>query len=187
MSIEIITEDNVEMTLNRKIGEMSKLFETLLENYSFSGSKEKLASIQSKDLKLLIEFCEMCNYSNFSLNKPLWVHDVNYHLEGLKEKVKNFYYEKLTNDEIIIYSKIADYFSVPALEELIVLKLFEVFSSQEKIINFFKNEYNFTDKDFILDENRKQFLKEKYDFYINKQIEKMDEDEINNLCHKFFK
>lgn len=187
MSFEIITEDNVEMSLDKKIANMSGLFGTLMENYNFDNKKEKIASIRSTDLKLLVDFCEKCNYQNFTFNKPLWIHEVGYYLEGLKEKVKMFYKEQLTNEGIVVYSKIADYFSVNALEELITLKLYEVFSSQENIKNFFKHEKKFNEKDFEISNEREKFLMEKYEYYINKQIESIDEDEINNLCFKFYK
>ena len=187
MSFEIITEDNIEMTIDKRISNMSGLFATLMENYNFDNKKEKISSIRSTDLKLLIDFCEKCNYINFTFSKPLWIHEVGYYLEGLKEKVKQFYKEQLSNEGILVYSKIADHFSVNALEELITLKLYEVFSSQEKIKNFFKNEKKFEDKDFEISPEREKFLMDKYEYYINKQIESLDEDEINNLCFKFYK
>ena len=186
MSFEIITEDNIEMTIDKRISNMSGLFATLMENYNFDNKKEKISSIRSTDLKLLIDFCEKCNYINFTFSKPLWIHNVSYYLEGLKEKVKLFYKEQLSNEGIVVYSKIADYFSVNALEELITLKLSEIFSSQEKIKNFFKTEKKFEDKDFELSDEREKYLMEKYEYYINKQIESLNEDEINNLCFKFY-
>ncbi len=184
MSFTLKTEDNIEIKVDNNIEKISKLFETLLHNFKIK-KEQSIQNLNSKDIKKLIDFCELCNYTPIKFDKPLWSIEIEIHKKKLNDKLLEFY-NNLDSNKILEYSLISDFYEVDTIDELIYLKLYEVFQSDDSIINYFQNENNDIKNHLVIDDNRKKYLYNKYKFYIQKQLNEFSDEEINNLCNKFF-
>lgn len=183
--IQIKTEDNIQVKIRKEIRLMSELFHDLISNYDISKeSNEVMSNIYSKDLHLLIDFCEKCNYKPIELSKPFWKHTVTYQLSTLNEAL-NAFYNELSLKKILEYLKICDYYSVPSLEEVIYLKLYSILSSDKQTIDDF---FQLKNKDlFQMNTDIEESLRMKYHKYLTiKTIEEMTDEELNEYCEKFY-
>jgi hypothetical protein len=184
MSFTLTTEDNVEIKVDNNIAKISKLFETLLHNYKIK-QEQSIQNLKSNDIKKLIDFCEKCNYTPIRFDKPLWSIEIEKHKEKLNNNILEFY-NNLDSNKIYEYSLISDFYEVDSIDELIYLKLYEVFQNDDSIKNYFEKENNDIKNNLVIDDNRKKYLYDKYKFYIQKQLNELSDDDINNFCNKFF-
>ena len=184
MSFTLKTEDNVEIKVNNNIEKISKLFETLVENYKIK-QEQSIKNINSNEVKKLIDFCEKCNYTPIRFDKPLWSIEIEKHKEKLNNNILEFY-NNLDSNKIYEYSLISDFYEVDSIDELIYLKLYEVFQNDDSIKNYFEKENNDIKNNLVIDDNRKKYLYDKYKFYIKRQLYQLSDDDINKFCNKFF-
>ena len=120
-----------------------------------------------------MDFCELSEYQKITFEKPFWIHSVEYHLQKLSPKVKEFF-DKLSDEkELIKYMKIMDYYDVPSLEELLYFKYYSLFGIKKE-------------DDSEIDEEREKFLFDKYKYYIKEQLNKLSDEEIEDLCNKYY-
>ena len=184
MSFTLTTEDNVEIKVDNNIAKISKLFETLLHNYKIK-QEQSIQNLKSNDIKKLIDFCEKCNYTPIRFDKPLWSIEIEKHKEKLNHNILEFY-NNLDSNKIYEYSLISDFYEVDSIDELIYLKLYEVFQNDNSIVNYFQNENNDIKNHLVIDDDRKKYLYDKYKFYIKRQLYQLSDDDINKFCNKFF-
>ena len=184
MSFTLKTEDNVEIKVDNNIAKISKLFETLLHNYKIK-QEQSIQNLKSNDIKKLIDFCEKCNYTPIRFDKPLWSIEIEKHKEKLNNNILEFY-NNLDSNKIYEYSLISDFYEVDSIDELIYLKLYEVFQNDNSIVNYFQNENNDIKNHLVIDDDRKKYLYDKYKFYIKRQLYQLSDDDINKFCNKFF-
>ncbi len=184
MSFTLTTEDNVEIKVDNNIAKISKLFETLLHNYKIK-QEQSIQNLKSNDIKKLIDFCEKCNYTPIRFDKPLWSIEIEKHKEKLNNNILEFY-NNLDSNKIYEYSLISDFYEVDSIDELIYLKLYEVFQNDNSIVNYFQNENNDIKNHLVIDDDRKKYLYDKYKFYIKRQLYQLSDDDINKFCNKFF-
>lgn len=182
------TEDQNFHQIDPRIKNFSKLFNHIIQDYEIQLNKSKLNGIKSKEIQLLTEFCEILNYDSNILNlpKPLPLDYLGTFYEIL-ERNTNFkiFYSNLNSKNISEYAKIADFFDVNLLEDILYLKLHEIFSSKLKIEEFFKEECeernlkieNFTS----ITNEREKDLRDKYMIYCDKYISQLSDEEIESI------
>lgn len=183
--IQIKTEDNIQMTINKDIRLMSQLFDDLISNYDIrNASDETMKGIYSNDLKMLIDFCEKCNYKPIELSKQFWKYSVSDQLSSLNESIQKFY-SALSIKEMCDYLKICDFYTVPFLEEIIYLKLYDIFTSKQGGIDDY---FSLQCKDlFQMDIKTEINLHQKYSKYCQiQEINEMNDDELNAYCERFY-
>ena len=181
----LTTEDGKKILLNKKISLMSELIKNLIENYDFDDNNEPIKKIKSNEIEILNDFCEICNYNSIKFEKPFWLHSIDYYKNLLNDKLKNFY-ENLTSQKIFTYYLISDYYQVDSIEEIIYLKLYEVFSNEELIKKFFEKEQKFDEEIFNINLNIKNELEQNYMKIIKNQLNSLNQNEIDDLCNKYF-
>jgi hypothetical protein len=180
-------EDGVIFKVNQKIKLFSKLFHNLIQDYSSDTKGKKLENIFSKDIHLLLNFLLIIKYDENTINfkksiSTSHIDEVKNHLLNNNPEFKTFY-EDLNSSNIIEYIKLADFYDVPQLENIINFKLFEVFSSKENIKLFFEKE-KVNDSDLILDEEREKYLRDKYLNYVEREIEILSDNEVEQLLER---
>ena len=181
----LTTEDGKKILLNKKISLMSELIKNLIENYDFDNNNEPIKKIKSNEIEILNDFCEICNYNSIKFEKPFWLHSIDYYKNLLNDKLKNFY-ENLTSQKIFTYYLISDYYQVDSIEEIIYLKLYEVFSNEESIKKFFEKEQKFDEEIFNINLNIKNELEQNYMKIIKNQLNSLNQNDIDYLSNKYF-
>jgi hypothetical protein len=185
----ITTEDGIKITLNKKISLFSELLKNLIENYDFNNNNEPIKKINSNDIKILNEFCEICDFEPIQFEKPFWKFSIDFHKKKLNKnnnnKLKNFY-ENLTSNKLKKYYKISDYYQVNSIEEIIYLKLYEVFLNENNIKKYFENEQKNFDEIFNINNEIKEKIEKNYMNIIENQLDSLNEEEINKLCNEYF-
>jgi hypothetical protein len=184
------TEDGVKFEVNKKIKLFSKLFHNLLQDYGDDSKDKKLENIFSKDISLLLKFLEIIKYdeNTLKIEKPFILNQLDEVKNNLFNNYPEFktFYENLNSLTIIEYTKVADFYDVPQLEDLINLKFYEVFSSNENIILFFGKE-KINDNNLLIDEEREKYLRDKYIIYSEKQLENLGDEQVEAMLKKEFK
>jgi len=182
-TFNITTEDGKKITLNKKISLMSELIKNLIENYDFENdNNEPIKKIKSNEIEILKEFCEICNYNPIKFEKPFWLHTIDYYKNQLNDKLKVFY-ENLTSQKLVTYYIISDYYQVDSIEEIIYLKLYEIFLNEKDIKKYFEKEQKLDDDIFKIniDTIEKNYMK-----IIKNQLDNLNNNEIEDLCNKYF-
>ena len=82
--LNILTGDQKEINVPRQISDCSKVFKSLVQNYKFD-RQEKIEKINSKELLLLINFCQISEYKQIQFEKPFWKYSLDYHIKTLIE------------------------------------------------------------------------------------------------------
>ena len=185
-TFDITTEDGKKITLNKKISLMSELLKNLTENYDFENdNNEPIKKIKSNEIEILKEFCEMCNYNPIKFEKPFWLHSIDYYKNQLNEKLKVFY-ENLTSQKLVTFYVISDYYQVDSIEEIIYLKLYEIFLNENDIKKYFEKEQKFEDEIFNINSDTKTEIEKNYMKIIKNQLDSLNNSEIDDLCNKYF-
>ena len=187
-SIDFTTQDNVTMKVDQRIVKFSDLFNTLNENYETEIGKP-LAGIKEEEMKLLIEFCEACDYTPISFEKPIWKHtfQTNYDTKiAQNEKLVKFYNE-LNCERLCKFFKICYFYDSEALKEFLYFKLYDIFEDEKKCIDYFKKK----DEDIIekivkIDDEKKNILYRNYQDFIKNQIQYLTPEEINDYCKLYY-
>ena len=185
MSISLKTEDNIEIIVDKRIELISKLFETLIQNYNIE-KEDSIYKLKSNDVKKLINFCEIINYKPIKFEKPFCKFDIETYKKSLNDKTIEFY-NSLDSNKLYEYALISDFFEVESIDELIYLKLYEIYQNKDSIINYFKDENKEIVNNLDINEKREKFLYDKYKFYIKNQLEKLSDEDLDNLGNKFLK
>ena len=181
----LTTEDGKKMLLNKKISLMSELIKNLIENYDFDNNNEPIKKIKSNEIEILNDFCEICNYNQIKFEKPFFLHSIDYYKNLLNDKLKIFY-DNLTSQKIVTYYVISDYYQVDSIEEIIYLKLYEVFSDEKLIKKFFEKEQKFDEEVFNMNANIKTELEKNYMKIVKNQLNSLNQNDIDDLCYKYF-
>ena len=198
--ITIITEDKQEIHVDKRIRNVSKLFDVLISEYDLMNEHKGITGINYVDVEMLNKFADACGYEGVMFEKPLWLKGYDKCYEGMNAKMKEFVDRELTCDKIKDYMKICGYYEVDALEEVIVWKLSYVFSCWENINNYFNNNNNSSDKykcglplspvtkEELNGSTKEQMemLKQKYNYYIMNQLNMFSGNDIEELCYKFY-
>ena len=106
--IELRTEDNQVIKADKRIIEFSELFRTLYDNFEIEIGKP-LTGIKEPDVKLLIDFCEVCDYTSIKFEKPIWKKNFKYHYLSTiskNQKLKEFY-DKLDYTKMCLFFKLS--------------------------------------------------------------------------------
>ena len=130
--MEIQTEDGKIMNINQNITNFSGLFNTLHENYDTKGCTP-LSGIFEKDLNILIDFCEACDYTIIKFDVPLWKKPFKNHYDEIikgKQKSEKFYNE-LTCEKLMECIKISDFYESNPLKVFYILN-YMMFSMTNK-------------------------------------------------------
>jgi hypothetical protein len=182
------TEDQKFHQIDTRIKNLSKLFNHIIQDFEIQLNKSKLNGVNSREIQLLTEFCEILNYDSNILNLPktlpLDYLGTFYEILEMNSKLK-FFYSNLNSKNISEYAKIADFFDVNLLEDILYLKLHEIFSSKENIEKFFKvelEEKNLKIENFTnITNEREKYLRDKYMIYCDKYIAQLSDEEIENI------
>ena len=104
------------------------------------------------------------------------------------QKTKIFYNNILNENSINDYIRLADFYDVLELEEIIYLKLYELYGNKDKIIvsELLKKQNNLKER-IEINQERLKFLRLKYSYYIDQQLNELNEKDINDLCNKLYK
>ena len=186
--IEFQTQDNKIMNVDKRIINFSELFNTLFENYETDPNKP-LTGILENEVNSLISFCEACNFEVIKFEKPLWKKNFKNFYFGiiLKNKKLQEFYEKLNVDNIIYYLKISHFYDSLPLREILYFKLYDIFNDDEKCINFFSNDDANKIKEIKeINNNKKNYLYNKYQSFLEKQIGLLTNEEIDNYCSEYY-
>ena len=186
--IEFVTQDNKKMKVDKRIVEFSELFNTLNENYE-TEMGSPLAGIKEEQMNLLIKFCEACDYTPITFEKPIWKKTFKNHYLAIISKNKKLedFYNDLNYDKLCEYFKICYFYDSTPLKEFLYFKLYDIFNDEQKTIDYFDSK----DKDIIkkaveIDDNKRNYLYNKYQNFINKQLEKLTPQEINDYCQQCY-
>ena len=182
--IEFITQDEKKVKVDARITKFSELINTLHENYE-TELGAPLTGIKEQELNLLIEFCEVCNYTPIIFEKPLWKKNFKNHYFAIiskNEKLEKFYKE-LDYEKLCKFFKICYFYDSGPLKEFLYFKLYDIFNDEEKCKKFFTGK----DKEAIeeaikIDDNKRKNLFIKYQDFIKEQIEGLSPEEINDYC-----
>ena len=186
--IELTTEDNKVIKIDKRISQFSELFHTLIENYGTKINKS-LPGITENDLNLLITFCEACNYVPIKFNTPLWKKSFKIHYDDIIKKNKKLekFYEELTCDNLLKCLKISYFYESTYLKEFVYFKIYDVFNDEAKFKEYFKDK----DKDTIeqilkISDEKKSYLYNEYNDFIEKQVKFFSKEEIDNHLMEYF-
>ena len=185
------TEDGKTLLVDSRIRHFSKLLHHIIEDYQVGSDISKLRGVISEDIKVITDFCDAIDY-NYNLQilpRPLpldFIPNLNDMLEA-HPKLK-LYYSKLNSFSIYNHARIADFFDVNLLEDILYLKLHEAFSSRESIESFFKEECeeNNTNINKVtsINKERENFLKDKYMIYCEKYISQLSDEDVEKYLVK---
>ena len=183
--IEFTTEDNKIMKVDERIVKFSEVFKTLHENYETEiGSP--LTGIREEEMKILISFCEACDYTPITFEKPIWKKTFkNHYLAKIsKNKKLEEFYTGLNYEKLCSFFKICYFYDSEPLKEFLYFKLCDIFNDEKKCIEYFKDkdEEENIEKAVKIDDEKKNFLYHKYQDFIKKQIELLSPEEINDYC-----
>jgi hypothetical protein len=189
--ISIETEDVKSFKVDSRIRYFSKLLNNIIEDYQEDSDISKLNGVLSGDLEVIADFCESIDY-NYNLQilpKPLPL-DYTSHLTQILQanpKLK-IYYSKLDSKTVFNYAKIADFFDVKLLEDILYLKLHDTFSSPENIEFFFREECEENkikiNQMTTITKDRKNFLRDKYMIYCEKYISQLSDEDVEKYLEK---
>ena len=182
--IEFVTQDNKKMKVDKRIVNFSELFNTLHENFETElGSP--LAGIKEAEMNLLIKFCEACEYTPITFEKPIWKKTFKncYFAKISKNKKLEKFYNDLNYDKLCTYFKISYFYDSTPLKEFLYFKIYDIFNDEQKCIEYLDSK----DKDIIkkameIDDNKRNYLYNKYQKFIQKQLEALTPQEINDYC-----
>ncbi len=186
--IELRTQDNKVIKADQRIIEFSELFRTLYDNFEIEVGKP-LIGIKEPDVKLLIEFCEVCDYTPIKFEKPIWKKSFKYHYSSIISKNKKLeeFYDKLDYNKMCLLFKLSFFYDSTPLKELLFFKLYEIFEDESKCKDFFKEEdKNAMEEALAIDDGKKQFLYTNYQNFVQKQMEFLTPEEIDDLCLKYY-
>ena len=186
--IEFRTQDDKEMKVDKRIVNFSELFNTLHENFETESGKP-LAGILENEVNILITFCEACEYEPIKFDKPIWKKEFNnYYAEKIaKNKKLEEFYNKLDYDNLCLYLKISYFYDSLPLKEFLYFKIYDIFNDEQKCIDYFKsNDENTINNALIIDDEKKEYLYNKYQYFLRKQIESLSPEEINDYCLKCY-
>jgi len=173
----IITKDGKTFKLKRNIINIVQLFNDIVNDFDLEEAI-KLEKIDSRQLEKVIEFCEIINYTNISIDKRFYI-IAEIELKLFSDNLKSFY-AKLTQKDIVDYLEISDYLQIPSLDDICLLKLSEVLRSEDKINQFLSRQIKFT-----INSERKQELREKYKSYCSTEM--LSPKEVNDMLELFEK
>lgn len=185
------TDDLKSVTVDSRIKNFSKLFNHIIQDYEINSSKSKLKGVNSDDIQEIINFCKAIDFNHDIkiFSKPLKLNykdDLNYLFDSYPNL--NSFYTNLNSNNIFKLAKIADFFDVHLLEDLLYLKLHEIFSTKENIENFFKEECEENNTDIknytVLNKEREKYLRDKYMIYIDKYISQLSDEEVDIFLQK---
>ena len=186
--IKIRTEDEKNMELDERILNFSELFKTLHENYETKLDKP-LTGIKENDVKLLIKFCDACDYIPINIETPLWkkTFQANYNdIIGNNAKLERFYNE-LTDDNLLKYFKICYFYNSNPLRDFLFFKLYDVFNDKEKFKNYFKDEGMDKLEEIVkINDEKKNYLYKEYQGFIEKQVNSFSDEEIENYLLQIY-
>ena len=186
--IEFTTEDNKIMKVDERIVKFSGILNTLHENYETEiGSP--LTGIREEEMKVLITFCEACDYTPIVFEKPIWKKTFKNHYFAKIENNKKLeeFYNGLNYEKLCSFFKICYFYDSEPLKEFLYFKLYDVFNDEKKCIDYFKDKDKDTIKNALkIDEDKKNFLFNKYQDFIKKQVELLSPEEINDYCLQYW-
>jgi len=186
--IQLRTEDNKIISVDENIIQFSELLNTLVENYK-NDLSQPLKGIKEKEINLLIKFCDACNYTKIIFDKPLWKKTFKNHYFATishNEKLEKFYNE-IDCDKLCELFKISYFYDSLPLKEFLYFKLYDIFNDENKTKEYFKKKDGNNIKKIIeIDDEKKRLLFNKYQDFINKQIETFTEEEINEFCNQYY-
>jgi len=179
----IKTFEGEQIEIDKRIGNISKLFKHLIEEYKNEVSTSNLKNIHKKDVILLVDFGKIINFNtdNIVILKPYDLHK----LENIKKSIFTYnlelenFYNNLNSELVCDYAKISDFYDVPLLEEIIYLKIYEVFQSTNNINEFFKGDLK--DYQIELSNERIEYLKGKYMIYCEKYVNNLSDEEVEKI------
>ena len=186
--IELRTQDDKVIKADQRIIEFSELFRTLYDNFEIEIGKP-LDGIKEADVKLLIEFCEICDYTPIKFEKPIWKKSFKYLYSSIISKNKKLedFYKKLDYNKMCSLFKISFFYDSTPLKELLFFKLYEIFEDESKCKSFFKEEdKNVLQQALTIDDEKRQFLYNNYQNFIEKQMEYLTPEDINDLCLEYY-
>ena len=186
--LEFQTQDNKIMNVDKRIIHFSELFNTLFENYE-TDPKKPLAGILENEVNSLVCFCEACNFEIIKFEKPLWKKNFkNYYFGIISKNIKlQEFYEQLNIDNLNYYLKISHFYDSMPLREIIYFKLYDIFNDTQKCINFFSNDdINKIKEIREITDNKKNYLYNKYQSFLEKQIENLNNEEIDKYCNEYY-
>ena len=186
--IKIKTEDEKTMEIDERILNFSELFHTLHENFETKLDKP-LIGIKENDVKLLIKFCEACDYNPIKFESPLWKKPFQTHYNDIIGNNANLerFYNELTGDELIKYFKICYFYDSNPLRDFLYFKLYDVFNDKEKYKNYFKDEGKEKLEEILkINDDKKNYLYHEYEGFIEKQINSFSPEEIDNCLLQIY-
>jgi hypothetical protein len=180
------TQDKADFAIDKRIKNFSKVFEHLIEDYNNLENNRPydLPNIFKNDIILLLNFVEILNYDHdyIKLIKPFClkpIDEVKKDLFEKNDKLKDFY-DNLFSENIISYAEMADFLDVSQLEDLLYLKLGDVFSSENNIKNFFGSQLNGSEVTNI-SKDKKKILKDKYFMYCERFVKQLTDSEVEEI------
>ncbi len=185
-----ITADGVTFNIDRRIIKFSKLFDNILQDYELENNGRVLENIYHKDLLLLNTFAQSINYdhTHINLRKPFALNDMDSIKTSLFKSTEGIkieqFYNNLNSLNIVDYDRVADFFDVRQLEDLIYLKLHEIFTSKENIETFFKDELKGKENVLSISHEKEKMLKNNYMIYCEKYVSNLTDDEVSLLLDK---
>jgi hypothetical protein len=190
-SITFITDDGLSVNIDSRIQNFSKLFSHIIADYTIDPNNTKpLININSKDLDKIINFIEIIDYDEDyiknNLTKPfgmVGINNLKNNLFNSKPKLEEFF-NNLNSKNISDYAKIADFFDIHQMEDILYLKLYEVFTNEENITSFFKEECDNIEDHMKINLTRQKYLREKYMIYCDKYVNSISDSEINFMLEK---
>ena len=151
--------------IRKEIVLFSELFDTLINDFDELEHNIINESISINDLMKINEFLNACDYKILNIEKPFLDKTEKIKEKHLKtDKIKKFYND-LTIDNIAIYEKISGFYGISSLENLLFLKLQDI-CDKEKI---------------NIDMKTKKHLREKNQDLIDKLINNLSYDQVNQL------
>ncbi len=182
--IEFMTEDKKVMKVDERIVNFSELFKTLNENFETDTGKP-LTGIKEKEMNLLVEFCEACDYNQINFEKPIWkkTFKKNYDEKIAKNEKLVKFYNELNCEKLCTYLKISYFYDCVALKEFLYFKLYDVFEDENKSKEYFKEKDNDIIEEILkIDDEKQNILYNHYQEFIRKQIQFLTPEEINDYC-----
>ena len=83
--ITIVTEDKKEIAVDKRMRNVSKLFEVLLSEYDLVKEHKGIVGIAYADVAMLNKFAKACGYETAAatFEKPLWLKGYDACYEGI--------------------------------------------------------------------------------------------------------
>lgn len=172
--MKIKTNDQIISVIDENIVPFIGLLNDIREDFD-SMETVNLSQISQSDLLKVISFINDLEFEHFEIRRPFYNYKVIVDEKiNSKQKLRNFF-EQLTIENIIEYFRISDFLNVPSLENILYLKLAEIFSSKTNISNYFKLNENELD----LTEEKRIALLKKYTGHFN--FDHLSNEEIDNI------